>query len=59
MAYFIYKAKTNQGEMLKGRVEAQNIDQATSLLKERNWFIISLDPFQESELSVLTSFLTK
>lgn len=49
MAFFVYKVKTDAGDMLKGKVEAQTIEQATQLLRDRNWFIISVQPFQDSE----------
>ncbi len=49
MAFFVYKVKTDAGDMLKGKVEAQTVEQATQLLRDRNWFIISVQPFQDSE----------
>lgn len=59
MAYFLYKVRTDKGEALKGKVEAQSKDQAVALLQERNWFVVSLNELQTSELNVITSMFDR
>ena len=43
MPIFTYKVKLQSGETAKGKVEAQNGAQAAALLKERGFFIISVE----------------
>lgn len=42
MQRFVYKAKDTHGKYHRGLVEARDIKEASSLLKERNLFIISI-----------------
>lgn len=59
MAFFMYKVKTEGNETLKGKVEARNKEQAHALLRERNWFVISLTPFQDTGMSMFTSLFDR
>ena len=43
MPIFTYKVKLQSGETAKGKVEAQNGAQAAALLKEKGFFIISVE----------------
>ncbi|MFZ1721324.1 MAG: type II secretion system F family protein [Microgenomates group bacterium] len=47
MAFFKYTAKNKFSETVKGKVEAQTIDQAASLLTSRELLVITLSPLVE------------
>lgn len=54
MALFRYSVKNQQGQTLKGKVEAHDVDAAEKLLRDRELIVISLLPFTPS--SVLDKF---
>ena len=51
MPLFIYKAKNQKNETIKGKVEASSLQQASSVLKEKGLFIISLGGLRQSEFT--------
>lgn len=59
MAIFLYKVKNTKNELLKGKVEAQSIQQASALLKEKGMFIVSLNQQGNSELAALSAMFDK
>ncbi|HKY74206.1 MAG TPA: type II secretion system F family protein [Patescibacteria group bacterium] len=59
MPVFVYKAKNQKNETLKGKVEAQSAQQASAVLKERGFFIVSLLQTGNSELSQLSAMLDR
>src|SRR5258708_832594 len=48
MPFFIYTAKNEHYDKLKGKVEAQTLDQAASILQSRSLLVISLQPEKKS-----------
>jgi hypothetical protein len=59
MPLFVYKVKNQKNEVLKGKVEAQSIQQASALLKEKGMFIVSLNQQGNSELAALSAMFDK
>lgn len=57
MAIFQYKAKNNHNENVNGKVEAQKLEQAQAILRDRGLFVISIHESgeQESFISNLTN----
>ncbi|NCN06905.1 MAG: type II secretion system F family protein [Candidatus Pacebacteria bacterium] len=53
MPFFAYTAKNEFGENLRGKVEARNVHQAASVLKERNLLVIQLKPLTEDAFAPL------
>src|SRR3989344_3093045 len=53
MPFFTYTAKNDFGENLRGNVEARNIHQASSVLKERNLLVIQLKPLTDDAFAPL------
>ncbi|OGJ37636.1 MAG: hypothetical protein A3A82_01850 [Candidatus Pacebacteria bacterium RIFCSPLOWO2_01_FULL_47_12] len=53
MPFFTYTAKNEFGENLRGKVEARNIHQASSVLKERNLLVIQLKPLTDDAFAPL------
>lgn len=59
MPIFSYTAKNTHGETIKGKVEAQNRNQAAGILVSRSLLVIDVVPVGESGLSFMTGFLNK
>lgn len=57
MAIFQYTVKNEHGETIRGRVEAQTKEQASSILRNRSLLVISLKPQNETLLTALNSSL--
>ncbi len=55
MAFFKYTAKNKFSETVKGKVEAQTIEQAASLLTSRDLLVITLNPLVEDSLQFFKS----
>ena len=58
MPLFKYRAKSADHQSVKGKVEASNLAQASAVLKEKQLFIISIEPMG-SQLNALTSLMDK
>ncbi len=56
MPFFNYTARNKFGERVKGKAEARNIDEAASLLLDRNLLVISLKPITEGTFSFINHF---
>lgn len=57
---FSYKARTQEGQLQVGNVEAANRDAATGILLSHNLFVLSLEPVQEERwYDRLVSFFEK
>src|SRR5260221_9801345 len=54
MAFFIYTAKNEHHDKLRGKVEAQTLDQAASILQNRSLLVISL---QSEKTTVVDQFM--
>ncbi|MDR0462880.1 MAG: type II secretion system F family protein [Pseudomonadales bacterium] len=59
MAFFDYKAKDDLGYTQNGKIEATSIKQAGELLREKNMFIISIEPAVESSMAKVEAYLNK
>lgn len=57
MAIFQYTVKNEHGETIRGRVEAQTKEQASSILRNRSLLVISLKPQTDTLLTALTTAL--
>ena len=57
MAFYKYLAKNEHGETVKGVVEAKDVNQAANALKDRQLFVIRLEPKSEAALAMLNSWL--
>lgn len=57
MAIFQYTVKNEHGETIRGRVEAQTKEQASSILRNRSLLVISLKPQNDTLLTALNSSL--
>ncbi len=58
MAIFVYNAKNEHGESLKGKVEAKTQQQAVQLLQERAIVVVNLRPVEKSFFSGALSTLS-
>jgi len=47
MGTYSYRAKDNAGKLIEGTVEAETENLASELLRERNYQVLSLEPFEE------------
>ncbi|PWU22882.1 hypothetical protein C5B42_04840 [Candidatus Cerribacteria bacterium 'Amazon FNV 2010 28 9'] len=56
MNVYQYKAKTKKNETIFGKVEAADIKEASSVLRERGLFVISVTQYQESGLKRLLNY---
>lgn len=56
MNIYQYKAKTKKNETIFGKIEASDAHEASSALRERGLFVISVTQFQESSLIKLLKF---
>lgn len=60
MERFGYKAKSKEGKVLKGKVEARDIRQAAAVLRERDLVVVTLRPIRrEIKLDVVSGFLRR
>lgn len=59
MPVFTYKARNQKNETIKGKVEAGSVQQASAVLKERGFFIVSLQQLGNSELSQLSAMFDR
>lgn len=59
MPFFKYSAKNQHDEKLKGKVEAQTMDQAATILHNRQLLVISLKPDSTNLIDQLMEFLNK
>lgn len=60
MERFAYKAKSKEGKVYKGKVEARDIRQAAAVLRERDLVVVSLKPIRrEIKLDFLSGFLRR
>jgi len=57
MSFYRYTAKNSFGETMKGKVEAQSIQQASGLLTSRGLLVITLNPLVEDSLASLKARL--
>ncbi len=57
MPFFKYSAKNRFSENVTGKVEAQSIDQAASLLQSRDLLVIKLSPLTEESFAAIRSML--
>ena len=56
MALFAYKAKNQHGEKVSGKVEAQHLQNAAAILRERGLFLISMKEIGEEDSLLPQSF---
>jgi len=59
MKRFNYKAKDRAGRVVKGEVEAVDIDGAAKLVRGKGFFVISLNPKIESPFSFIRKMKDK
>lgn len=60
MATYSYRAKDNTGKLIEGTVEAETENLAGELLRERNYQVLSLGPFEEpAALDIKFTFLQR
>ncbi|MBI5151677.1 MAG: type II secretion system F family protein [Candidatus Pacebacteria bacterium] len=59
MPIFLYKAKNQKNETLKGKVEAMSVQQASAILKEKGMFIVSLSQAGHSDFDALNAMFDK
>lgn len=59
MPLFIYKAKNQKNETIKGKVEASTLQQASSVLKEKGLFIVSLQALKQSEFAAFSAMFDR
>lgn len=57
MPFFKYTAKNEHGEAVRGKVEAQTIEQAAGMLHNRSLLVINIAPFRDDSFAFLRSFL--
>lgn len=53
MPFFDYRAKSSDGQLQRGKVEAANMESAADTLREKGLFIVSIQPVREKGLSSL------
>lgn len=56
---FNYKARSEDGEVRTGTVEAQSEDQAVRMIRSRGWLLVSIKEKEESDLMELVRKLQK
>lgn len=59
MAIFTYVAHNQHGEKIKGKVEAQSKSQAAVILRERNLFLIDVQPEGQDFMAALNAAIDK
>lgn len=59
MPTFLYTARDKGGEKIKGKVEAKSREVAANILRERNFFIVSLRESGETSFSELRDLFNK
>lgn len=60
MERFQYRARSKDGKLQKGKVEARDIGQAASVLRERDLVVVDLKPARrEIQLAILSSFFQR
>jgi type IV pilus assembly protein PilC len=55
MPFFKYTAKNEQGETVRGKVEARNIKQAALELTTRKFLVITVHPYTDDSLALIKS----
>lgn len=58
MAYFKYVAKNEHAETVKGKVEAQNKNQAVTVLRSRGLFVVNLQIEGDDSLSAIGALMS-
>jgi len=58
MSYFKYTAKNEHAETVKGKVEAQNKEQAVQVLRSRNLFVVNLMLEGEGSFTLISSLFS-
>ena len=53
MKRFLFKSKNSQGQIVKGEVEASDINNASKLIRGKGLLVLSLKPVLENPISIL------
>lgn len=58
MALFLYTAKNEHAEPVKGKVEARSVSQAAAILRTRGLLVVNVQPETQNSFSALQTLLT-
>ncbi len=59
MKRFLFKSKNSQGQIVKGEVEASDINNASKLIRGKGLLVLSLKPVLENPISILKELKEK